>query len=209
MTKKDDYYNDFLLKDYEQQYQEYRKEEASRIHYVEFLISLVTATLAFFALFYSHLGFPATNIYPVLLLLFFAIILFCVGYGVKEICISTRESQNKTAEYLDVVAEYFINLNQNKKIKEARKGISFIKEPSEKMPVFHLIKIVIFLIGVLGAVIVYSLSRIIFFVIPEWRLIFDPRIQINIISIIAGFFSLIIIYLWLRRRMLKRLKPEK
>lgn len=222
MSKNKDYYNDFLLKDFEQQYQEYRRAETSRIHYIQFFSSLVIAVIAFFAALYQVVGFPAPNIYPVVILLFLSIILFCIGYGVANICVSTRVSQMQTAKYLNEVATYFLKSKKENKLKASRKGIYFAEKDwtSERMPFLQLMNIIAFLLGVLNLLTLFSVSRLIFFglesggIIPvfdflEWFSFWDFMTWSNVISAIVGTISFFITHKMIKRKIRRDLRESQ
>lgn len=222
MPKENDYYHEFLAKDFERQYQEYRQAENSRIHYVQFLISLVIAVLAFFAALYQAVGFPFPNIYPMWILLFISMVLFFIGYGVTNICISTRVSQMQTAKYLNDITQYFFKLAKNETLKTSRKRIYFADKDwaSEKTPFFRLMKIIAFLLGVLSALLLFSLSRIIFWYLELSRILpvfdfsgwfgfWDYLTWSNVISVIVGIMAWIISYQLIKRKIRKDLLKEQ
>jgi len=222
MPNDKDYYHEFLSKDFEQQYQEYRQAENSRIHYLQFLISLVTAFLAFFAALYLSVGFPSPNIYPTGILLFSSFVLFCIGFGVTNICISTRVSQMQTAKYLNDVTQHFFKLEKNEVLEASRKRIYFAEEDwaSEKTPFFGLMKIIAFLLGVLSALLLFSSSRIIFWILEligilpvvdfaKWFSFFDYLTWSNVISAIVGIIALLITYKLIKGKIRKDLLKEQ
>lgn len=222
MPNDKDYYHEFLSKDFEQQYQEYRQAENSRVHYLQFLISLVTAFLAFFAAIYLSVGFPSPNIYPTGILLFSSFVLFCIGFGVANICISTRVSQMQTARYLNDVRNIFFKLGKNEVLEASRKRIYFAEKDwaSEKTSFFRLMKIIAFLLGVLGAVLLFSSSRIIFWILEsigilpvfdlaKWFSFLDFLTWSNIISAIVGVITLPITYKLIKGKIRKDLLKEQ
>lgn len=212
------YFREFLLKDFDQQYQEYRQAETSRIRYVEFLISLVVAVLAFFAAFYNTVGFPASNIYPMWIVFFISIVLFFIGYGITNICISTRMSQMQTAKYLDDVTKHFFKLGDNKALETSRKRIYFAEEDwaSEKTPFFGLMKIITFLVSVTSALTLFSLFRLVLAylesspLIPVFKFAFwDYLSWSHVISVTAGLITLILAYVSVKRKIQNHLKDEQ
>jgi hypothetical protein len=222
MSKNEEYFDEFLLRDFEQQYQEYRQAETSRIHYVQFLISLVIGVLAFFAGLYQVVQFPATTIYLMAILFFLSAILFCIGYGVVNVCVSTRVSQMQTAKYLNDIVKYFFKTRRSEKLEVSRKKIYFAEKDwaSEKTPFFRLLIIVAFLLGILGALLLFSLFRIFFwclessgilpiFNFPKWLMFWDYITWSNIISSIIGIMTLIFIYKAIKLKIRKELKEQE
>lgn len=222
-SEDEDAYNEFLLKDFEQQYQEYRQAETSRIRYVEFLISVVVAVIAFFATLYQTVGFPAPNIYPTWMLFFTSAVLFVIGYRITDTCVSTRISQMQTAMYINGIVKHFLVLqSKDEKLQALRKMIFFADEnwDSEKTPFFRLLKIIVFLTGVIGALLAFSISRVIFWYLesmgsllvinsPKWLVFWDYMMWSNVISAIVGLMALVVVYKVIRSRIHKDMKQAQ
>jgi len=164
MMKDEDPAAEFLLRDFEQQYEEYRQAEISRLHYVQFFISIVVAVIAFFAALYES-QFPAQNIYVTWLLFLIAAVLSFIGYAVISICTLARNAQMQTAIYLNKIVKHFLKSDKYEAMKTSREEVYFAKKDwaSVKTPFFGLMKILVFLLAVLCAISSFSLSRILFF----------------------------------------------
>ena len=199
---------DFIIADFQQQYEEYRRSEASRIRYVEYYITLLTAIVAFYGVIIKWKGLPVEDYRIAGLMAFILFLVGEIGRRLVQILVSTRIAQLLTFEYIRRLREYFFNNKAETVLKYCKIAMAE-KWFDEKSHAIRLIFLVLLLSSLAFSVATYQLIRFIMLVMPNFS--FKPILtgwkdSIGLASALGVFC---IYYLYYKNQIIKEFEKKE
>lgn len=189
---------DFILADFEQQYEEYRQAELSRTRYVEYYGTLLAAILAFYGMILQLGKFPIEDSRIAILFMVLFLVVGEIGRRLVGILVSTRIAQLLTAEYINKIREYFSKYKGGEILDFAKIAISE-KWFDEKSHAIRLISLVLLISGFAFSLATYQLIQLISPISPD---VFDSSLikfdstSIKNREIIGGVLAVVILTLY-------------